>query len=392
MTYYVQSPLGLVPKAGNKTHLIFHLSYDFGPEEAQKSINWHTLDHLCTVKYNDLDQAVHNSLCILRQTGESQLWYVKSDCSNAFHIVPGHPSMRYLLTIKARHPITKCVYYFIDKCLTFGASISCAIFQAFSDALKYIVEWRICIKLKIQPALTNYLDDFLFLTISALLCNKQVKEFPFICQVIGCLISMDKTKWASKLLTFLGILLNGKMLTLSVPLDKKIKARNLLLYAIQKRKVTIKFIQQIMGVLNFLNRAIVPGRAFTQGMYRKLTTKNQAGQPLKAHHHVYLNLQFILDCRVWLAFLQNSANFCLCQPYIDLDGPESVSYQLTDFHSDTSKNKSLGIGTVFDSRWLYGSWPQGFIELHDPSIEFLELYALTVAVITWEDHYAMSNR
>ena len=28
--YYVQSPISLVPKAGNKTRLIFHLSYDFG--------------------------------------------------------------------------------------------------------------------------------------------------------------------------------------------------------------------------------------------------------------------------------------------------------------------------------------------------------------------------
>ena len=27
--YFVQSTIGLVPKAGNKTHLIFHLSYDF---------------------------------------------------------------------------------------------------------------------------------------------------------------------------------------------------------------------------------------------------------------------------------------------------------------------------------------------------------------------------
>ena len=35
--YYIQSPCGLVPKAGNKTRLIFHLSYDFRPEEHQKS-------------------------------------------------------------------------------------------------------------------------------------------------------------------------------------------------------------------------------------------------------------------------------------------------------------------------------------------------------------------
>ena len=29
-SYYVQSPIGLVPKANNKMRLIFHLSYDFG--------------------------------------------------------------------------------------------------------------------------------------------------------------------------------------------------------------------------------------------------------------------------------------------------------------------------------------------------------------------------
>ena len=37
---YVQSPIGLVPKAGGKTRLIFHLSYDF--KGGHKSINHHT--------------------------------------------------------------------------------------------------------------------------------------------------------------------------------------------------------------------------------------------------------------------------------------------------------------------------------------------------------------
>ena len=31
--YYIQSPISLVPKAGDKTRLIFHLSYDFGELE-----------------------------------------------------------------------------------------------------------------------------------------------------------------------------------------------------------------------------------------------------------------------------------------------------------------------------------------------------------------------
>ena len=41
---YIQSPIGLVPKAGSdQTRLIFHLSYDFGGSDCQqKSVNFHT--------------------------------------------------------------------------------------------------------------------------------------------------------------------------------------------------------------------------------------------------------------------------------------------------------------------------------------------------------------
>ena len=62
--YFPQSPIGLVPKAGNKTRLIFHLSYDF-PVSKQKSINAHTDKEHCRVKYRDLDEAVRIGLRLL---------------------------------------------------------------------------------------------------------------------------------------------------------------------------------------------------------------------------------------------------------------------------------------------------------------------------------------
>ena len=56
---FIQSPIGLVLKDnGKKTRLIFHLSYDFGKEDGQKSVNFHTPDSMCSVKYRDLDHAV----------------------------------------------------------------------------------------------------------------------------------------------------------------------------------------------------------------------------------------------------------------------------------------------------------------------------------------------
>ena len=67
--YFIQSPIGLVPKAGGKTRLIFHLSYDFEPNEKQKSVNYHTPTDICKVKYNDLDNAVKKCLELLNYVG-----------------------------------------------------------------------------------------------------------------------------------------------------------------------------------------------------------------------------------------------------------------------------------------------------------------------------------
>ena len=57
---FVQSPIGLVPKDGNKTCLIFHLSYDF--QSGNSFINSWTPEELCSIHYNDLDDAVANAL------------------------------------------------------------------------------------------------------------------------------------------------------------------------------------------------------------------------------------------------------------------------------------------------------------------------------------------
>ena len=46
------------------------------------------------------------------------------------------------LVLKARNPKDHKIYYFVDKYLPFGAAISCAHFQAFSDAIAYLMKFR----------------------------------------------------------------------------------------------------------------------------------------------------------------------------------------------------------------------------------------------------------
>lgn len=163
---YIQSPIGLVPKAGNKTRLIFHLSYDFEGQN-RSSVNSCTPKELCSVNYNDLDHAIRNCILMSQKaqllTGKRVIYIGKTDLSSAFRVLPLKIICFKWLVLKAEDPRDGKVKFFVDKCLPFGASISCLHYQRFSNALQHILEYKAG---KVgKNAITNYLDDFLFLAV-----------------------------------------------------------------------------------------------------------------------------------------------------------------------------------------------------------------------------------
>ena len=146
------------------------------------------------------------------------IFYSKADLTRAFRVLPLLVRNRCFLLLKAQHPTTGEWFYFIDKCLLFGASISCAHFQRFSNALKAIVEFKVN---KIQRIfITNYLDDFLFIYIIEGGCNYIAIIFLNTCKEINFPVSEDKTEWSSPIMVFLGMLLNGKTKTYRFQLIK----------------------------------------------------------------------------------------------------------------------------------------------------------------------------
>ena len=194
--YSVQSPIGLVPKdKGLKTRLIFHLSYPRTGDSVNSGIPYEK----CTVKYPEFDQAV--KMCIQEGRG---CYIGKSDMSSAFRNVPMAKCQWWLMVMKAKHPITKKWKFFVDKCLPFGSSISCAIFQAISDAIAWIVTHRT------RKSNVNYLDDYLFAAALKRLCDQQMETFLSICKEINFPVAPEKTFWGTTMLTFLGLLLDKR--------------------------------------------------------------------------------------------------------------------------------------------------------------------------------------
>ena len=265
---YIQSPIGLVPKdQGKKTRLIFHLSH---PRDTQKgySVNGQTPQEMTKVQYQDFDAAV--KLCIKEGKG---CFAGKSDMSSAFrHFAIAKKYWKFLV-MKAKNPLDKTWYYFIDKCMPFGAAISCAHFQKFSDAIAHIVKYFT------KKDNVNYLDDFFFCALLKAMCNGQINTFISICNTINFPVSMEKTYFGTTKITFLGLLIDTLEQLICLPTDKIEKGLLLIGRILEKKnrtnnkgkskpvKITFHELQKLTGFLNFLSKAIVPGRAFTRRLY-----------------------------------------------------------------------------------------------------------------------------
>ena len=214
--YYIQSLIGLVPKdGGQNTRLIFHLSYPRGLKKI--SMNANTPEDICKVNYPDFNEAIQ--LCL--RAGKS-CHVAKSDMKSAFRNLGIKKEHWKFLIMKAKSPVDGKTYYFVDKCLPFGASISCSHFQRFSNAVKHIVKWRT------HKNLVNYLDDFFFAAMMKRICNNQVKEFLTICDLIYFPVSLEKTFWGTTKLVFLGLLIDTINQCVCIPVDKVDRAVKLI--------------------------------------------------------------------------------------------------------------------------------------------------------------------
>ena len=359
--HFVQSPVGLVPKdKGRKTRLIFHLSY---PRDGQwMSINAGIPKKYCTVRYPDFADAV--KICI---EARINCFCGKLDMPMAFRNVPLKKTCWKLMLLKAYHPVTGELAWFLDKCLPFGSSISCKIFQDFSDAVAHIVKYHT------NKPLVNYLDDYFFAALRKLMCDSQLRVFLDICEQIKFPVSLEKTEWSTNFIVFLGLLIDTVNQVVCIPAEKITKALDMVEYFFNKRnkKATVLQIQRLCGTLNFLCRCVIPGRVFTRRLYSRVSSK------LKPYHHVKITDENRQDLWVWRCFLLHPQIFN--RPFLDMCN--LVTSQDIDIYSDASGK--IGFGAYCGSSWTYSAWSKEFIEQEQPSIEFLELYAVVVGILLW---------
>ena len=145
----------------------------------------------------------------------------------------------------------------------------------------------------------------------------------------------------------------------------------------KSKKIKLRQLQQLCGYLNFLSKAVVPGRTFTRRIYA-------FGSALsKPDHHLYVKQEMKQDLRAWRVFLTSQEIFS--HPFFHFDiNAEAV---ITPFYTDASRADDLGCGGICGSDYFILQWEDDLIKDYQPSIAFLELYALMVGALNWLERY-----
>lgn len=156
--------------------------------------------------------------------------------------------------------------------------------------------------------------------------------------------------------------------------DEKLrKCHTLLTSFYSRRKVTLKELQSLIGLLNFTCSVILPGRTFLRRLI-DLTIGVQ-----RPHHRIRLNKEAKDDIKVWMRFL---AGFNGRAFFLDSLWVTSTSLELF-----TDAAGSKGYGAVFGRKWFNGSWPESWRSLN---ITFLEFFPIVIALHIWGS--SMANK
>ena len=100
-------------------------------------------------------------------------------------------------------------------------------------------------------------------------------------------VAKEKTLGPTDLLEYLGLILNFVAQCLEIPEKKRVKCLTLVQRVItahkQKKRLTVKVIQQTAGILNFICQALPAGRPFLASLYRP--TRWEGRERRASGHH-----------------------------------------------------------------------------------------------------------
>ena len=220
----------------------------------------------------------------------------KIDIKSAFRLLIVNPADFDLLGIEFQG------LYYVEKNLPMGLAQSCNLFEKFARFLQWVVEFRSGLH-----SVDHYLDDFIFMgSEHSDDCAKLMENFFHLSYDLGVPIAEDKTVGPTTIMPFLGLVINKELGIISIPHDKLFKLQSQLLPMLYKKKILIKDLESVTGLLSFCCRAIPSARAFIRRFYDLMAGLRNK----KPYFRVRLNAEVKADVVILLEFLEKFNGHC----------------------------------------------------------------------------------
>ena len=122
----------------------------------------------------------------------------------------------------------------------------------------------------------------------------------------------------------------------------------------QKKRVTVKEIQQLTGFMNFLSQALPAGRPFIAELYQLSSPPVGVSKVANTHHHRHINQKTVGDLLMFREFLQESASdFVKTVPFLIR---REIFTEQMELYSDAAGHSENFFSCVFMSEWAIGAW------------------------------------
>ena len=120
--------------------------------------------------------------------------------------------------------------------------------------------------MNIIRAAFGLIDDFLFVAPNKETCRKYLHIFLALCTELDIPVAPHKTLGPDTKMIFLGILLNSREMTASLPIEKITTYGKNIVDTIAKEKVTLRKLQSLIGQLQFSTSVIM-----LETVFKKIT-------------------------------------------------------------------------------------------------------------------------
>lgn len=351
------SPLNIVPKK-DKWRLINDLS-----SPAHVSVN-DGIMHMPT-KWQLIDDALQ--LVVDRGRG---CHLAKMDVKSAYRQIPIHPDDWCLFAVEVEQLI------FIDTFCPFGGRSSGHIWERYAQAMQWMLEHKYNV-----PSTARWVDDFFFVMDahdSDTIVSRAQRAFVH----MGVPMDDNKLEGPAVELVYVGYLINTQHMTVGVPANKREALAALLSDGLATRKVTMEWLEKLVGKLEFASKAIRLGRSYLYEL-RRVQFRQSLGDAQR-WHKLKLSAGAKAELRWWQQAIAVDTRASI---YCDLRWHDTC-----DVLHPSSDASEWGCGAYFDGKYISVEWSSTVKQLagigtRSRNMPLCEAIGVAVAINTWKRRF-----